>query len=231
MPRRKKEPEVPGTLKGSILHRVHALMNSRHVLLAPFPVDPERVYQCLWTPDESRALQLLSGRHNDVLTKDDKFSITGVLHGDQKYAVKVTMPRPLPLKAWGAQTIPFGDLPLEVAMPIAEWLPTWLEYGADCARMGAAIVALANNCRTWGQVVRLWPDLLNLLESKGRMKVERAAKQSAYPESVVTYDDAGKRVFIDGFRPENFAPLTAMLAECLMLPTTNGEHVATVSQP
>ncbi len=199
-----------------------AMMDNRRRLLAPFPIAAEQLYRLAWTPEERAALRVLAKREN-MFREGKKIYIRGLQMGDRERTVHVNLKRELPMPGYTLD-IRFDTLPPEIADPIREWAPRWRELKAEGNRIASKVESVAQICRTYGQLYRLWPDILSLFDQEGREKVDHARSKSPYPCEVLVWEDPEvegvppKPVLHEKFRPEAFAPFTDMIAECLMLP-------------
>ncbi len=213
---------------------VHSMMENRHRLLAPFPLDPMAIYPFFWTAEERKALDTLKG--HPELIRNWK-SVILHQHFDGKKSDKIvlakigiSLPEEMP-KVRGA--LDARELPEEMQEKLREWVPYWMSLRNDTKKLVAKIKDTACVCKTYGQVARLWPDLEGFFPQWGRSKVANAKVRSAYPERALEWSrnpETGEHEceLQDKFKPESFVPFAEMIAECLMLPNTPGGHTATV---
>lgn len=233
MRRRKKSVNefVNERLKG----RIGALMDNRRRLLAPFPVPAERIYRAMWTPEERLAIRTLA-RHKEFMREGTNVTVRfAATLGEERKVVAVTarMRQSLPMPGFGI-TVPFENLELEHSDAIQAWVPKWMELKQEQNRMLVKLEQCGKVCKTFGQLYRLWPDILSFFSEDGAQTIRNAKVKSALPEGVLEYrGEDGSPYPVPRlkamFSPEAFTPFTSMIAECLMLPEDNTTEVATVA--
>lgn len=226
MRRRNNSPRY--FISEELVKRVHGLMDNRRRLLAPFPVDPQAVYEAGWTKEEREAIALLRRKEGQLLREGKSMKLAFRMR-DKDFVVALTLPVEQPM-AWHF-TLRLKDLPKDMAVSIAHWIPLWWNLNAEQARLAAKIKDCARVCKTYGQLYRMWPDVLSLMNDRGKEKIGSARVRSAYPQDayrVERLEEGAQLLLREEFRPEAFEPFTAMIAECLMLPETNLEEVARV---
>lgn len=232
MGRRRKSQSPQTFISEELLGRVNKLMDNRRRLLAPFPVDARAVYNAGWTAEEHAAIKVLETTREGLLRKGRTLHLR--FHSKEKgkdYTIAIQAGEDLPMAQFAFQML-LKDLPVDLKEPIARWIPEWWKLHVEQVRLGAKVKACAHVCRTYGQLHRMWPDVLSLLNDRGKEKIGNARVRSAYPESAFKWsdDEEGNRVgeLREDFKPEAFAPFTGMIAECLMLPEREIVEVAKI---
>lgn len=234
MARRKKKVAVKEFLLGDFKARVRSLMENRRRLLHPFPVDAMAVYRSAWTTREYEALSMLFRAHGGMLFRHSKIVLINGFELDAKrYRIVVKLPEDMPANEYYNTIIAWNNLPIEFAHPIAEWLPHWLQHKEELDKLLNKIEEVAAVCQTYGQLYRLWPDILGFLDERGRATISAARAQSQYPDGAWQWGRTDtlqweKRGLKEEFKPEAFAPFNAVIAECLMLPEIKGEEIGSV---
>jgi hypothetical protein len=219
------EKDIEVWIRDQMGSKVESMMNNRHMLMVPFPVPAMDVYMTLWTPAQLEAMNLFRGIH--VLKMHREFTIIGCPGPDGKGIRRVTVTmdedHPLPRDL----NMPFAGLPDGMRELIQAWIPTWMQYNKETMNVVSKVKRIGSVCSTYGQVVRLWPELQGFLGEWGAEKVHKAKAKSPYPDGAIKWvdpdpTDSNVDVVADGledeFKPETYAPLTHMIAECLMLP-------------
>ncbi len=228
--RRRKKPlsNASAFLASTLKPRIEALMDNRHRLLATFPIEPMELYQQFWTEEEANALELLQQRaglidstctvgvfssplqHNGMRVRANITVQLGAAHPDPQSPIDVT------------------SLPVDMQAKIAEWIPYWLGFEREKNALLMKLEEVGRVCTTYGQIVRLWPDLEGFFDAAGRRTMELKAVQSPLPKRAFVYD-SGQIVLAPGLRPEALAPFAETIAECLLLPEVSGIHTARVT--
>lgn len=232
--RRRKKQTVKDFVNKNLKSEISKLMDNRRKLLAPFPIDPMELYHLVWTAQEWDALNVLD-HHADLFRRSSILDLIGFPINKRTMKVHINLPQAMPAKNrfYGTE-MKWEDVPLNLANPIVEWAALWQELNLPQQCLLTKLEEVAGVCTTFGQVYRLWPDLLGFFDKKGRTKIDTARAQSKYPDEVTTWqwDEARQRNFLvlrDEFKPEAFAPFTDVIAECLMLPLTEDKEVATLT--
>lgn len=218
-------------LKDDLTARVNKLMDNRRRLLAPFPVDERAVYEAGWTNVERDAINLLV-RRNENLLRTGKTVKLVFRNNDRDWHVLITLPEEHVMPAY-LFTLALKDLPMGLKQPIVQWIPQWHALMQEQGKLLFKIGECAKVCKTYGQLYRMWPDILSFFDEDGKQKIGKARVRSAYPDDAMIFehlDDQGKTVarLRPEFTPEAFAPFTGMIAECLMLPFKESVEVAKV---
>lgn len=234
MARRKKKVAVKEFLLGDLKDRVRSLMENRRRLLHPFPVDAMAVYRSAWTTREYEAISMLARSHGEKMFRRSRIMLIRGFELDAKrYRIIMKLPEDMPTNEYYNTIIAWSNLPIEFAHPIAEWLPHWLQHKEELDKLLNKIEEVAAVCQTYGQVYRLWPDILGFFDERGRATIDAARTQSKYPDGVWQWEKTDtlqweKRGLKEEFKPEAFAPFNAVIAECLMLPKIEGEEIGSV---
>lgn len=217
-------------LKDDLTARVNNLMDNRRRLLAPFPVDALAVYNAGWTDIERDAIGVLR-RRNENLLRTGKTVKLVFRNNDRDWHIMVMLPEECVMPAY-LFTLALKDLPMELRRPIVEWIPQWYSLHQEQRSLLSKITECAEVCKTYGQLYRMWPDILSFFDDDGKWKIDSARVRSAYPEDAFGcehLDDGGRRLYLRAeYTPEAFAPFTSMIAECLMLPFKDSVEVAKV---
>ena len=208
---------------------VNKLMDNRRRLLAPFPLDPDVLYEMVWTPKELDAMEVLS-KHSDMLHMSSTFKL---VKPKSELVIHVHLPQGRPGNGYRSE-IAWSRVPKEAQELILEWGKEWLALHKQQNQLINKLEDLSKQCNTYGQLYRLWPDLLGFFGERGKEKVEAAQMKSKLPDGVliVDYNEEGHRATVvlkEAYRPEAFEPFSTVIAECLMLPTHEGKEVATIS--
>lgn len=216
------------TLKESfntdVIPKIKKLLENRHRILAPFPADPLEIYALFWDDTEREAIQILKRREGLLVTRN----FFGLDCSDPKThiscKIRVTLPTSMPIP-W--ETISTYNLPAPMDTQIREWVPVWVAYRKETTALVLKVEELAAKCSTYGQALRIWPELLGLFPAEAKERLDKARSVSKYPDAVRLF--GGSATLMEGFRPEDYAPFTATLAEALMLPfEDNLRHLASV---
>lgn len=231
---RRRNTGVKGFITEDLKKQVDALMDNRRRLLAPFPIAAEQIYRWAWSPEERTAIRVLAKRAR-MLREGKKIYINGWGSDGRERTIHVNLKRELPMPGYTLD-VQIASLPIEIAEPIREWAPRWHELKVEQNQLVNKVGTVAHVCKTYGQLYRLWPDILSLFNQEGREKVDYARVKSPYPPGVMGYkvDDetmpaSAQRVLLPEYQPEAFAPFTDMIAECLMLPHGDEFEVGYVS--
>ncbi len=211
--RNKGEKDVSAHIREHLAPAVTRLMVNRHKLMAPLPVPAADIYQLLWADKHRDAFEILEG--TGVLRLHRSFKITDVEIGYPSMAtgaIRITCDKDVPMAR--DMTIPMAMIPDSMRELINPWMHEWLRYRDETAKVEQQVNRVGRACSTWGQVVRIWPDLQGFLGEWGKEKVHGAKVKSPYPNAVLYLDGSLE----EGFMPEVFEPFSNMLAECLMMP-------------
>lgn len=229
--RRRRGQSAQAFISEEMVKQVNGLMDNRRRLLAPFPVEPRAIYNACWTAEEHEAIAVLE-RREGLLRRGRTLKLR--FHVKEKrtdYTITIQCGEDLPMVQFAMESLLTG-LPMELKVPIAHWIPEWWKLHVDQVKLVAKIKACAHVCKTYGQLHRMWPDVLSLLNDKGKEKIGSARVRSAYPEGAYKWSDDGNGNRVgklrDDFTPEAFAPFTGMIAECLMLPEKEIVEVAKI---
>jgi hypothetical protein len=226
MRRRKTKKTISEVLKKEVAQAVRRVMDNRHVLLAPFPLDPLDIYRRFWSEEEWQALKIL--QHRDGLVSTGRyFYMTDlpILRDAVHSSITVNLPSPQPICS--GSTARFRMLPAAMQDAIVEWGKTWVQLQQDTVAVVARLEMVAQVCTTYGHVHRLWPQLASFLPEVGRKKLAAAKVQSAYPEEALMFK--GSKTLKREFEPAMFSAVNTVLAEALMLPEGDRVHVAVVN--
>lgn len=228
------EKDVERWIRDEMASKVEVMMTNRHMLMIPFPIPAMDLYTSLWSPAQHLAMDTLRG--TSLLKMYREFTIIGCPgpdgRGIRRVAVRLDEELPLPRE----KEMSFADLSDEQRAAVQAWIPEWLRYQQETNKVVELVKLVGRVCATYGQVVRLWPELQGFLGEWGAERVHKAKAKSPYPEAVLewTEDTDQERMTSDGtlkeeFRPITFEPFSHMIAECLMLPEIEGiAHVARV---
>lgn len=210
-----------------LIPEIKRLLDNRQRVLAQFPIDPLQLYEMFWTDREREALQLLQRREGVLMTRNH-FNLARVPTDSSKVPhvkVRVMMPTSLPLPF--DSNIMFDDLPHTMRLQVVQWAPIWMNYKVEEVTTVSKVERLASVCSTLGQAIRIWPELLSLYPADAKERLEKARALSKYPDVVRLFD--GSATLLEEFRPEAYAPFTAILAEASLLPTmTDMRHRAII---
>lgn len=238
--RRRRRETVQSFATETLTAKVGKLMDSRRRLLAPFPLVPEKIYRAAWTPEERTALKVCA-KHKDLLKMGSTLQVilptmVGTDHAKATITIKLNQALPMP---GYVLSVPYDNLSFEQVHALHEWVPKWAELNMQQISLVAKVKEVGKVCKTYGQLHRLWPDILSFFNDVGSRTVMSARARSPYPREVmqpryVRNKDDGFEVVGDialrpEFTPEAFAPFTSMIAECLMLPENEDKEVASVT--
>lgn len=220
--------------KNSVLDRVDNLMKGRRQLLAPFPIPAEDIYRLCFTDVQLEALEVLADRP-DILRTTRQVYIANIPRELSAYqpegsvlraCVKLENPRPGEVMI----SIDIAHLPTPMRSSIAEWVKHWTQCELERKRMWLRLHRLGEQCSTWGQVYRIWPDLISFMDEHHAKRIQQAKAKSPLPPMM---DRWGPEQVNEGIHPEwlpeAFAPFTTLLAECLMLPPPEGPEVGSIA--
>lgn len=207
-------------VKEDLVRKIGRLMDNRRRILAPFPVAAEELYWLAWTKQERAAIELLLPHREKLFEMSAVMLITNYEFMDSKrYRIVVRLPQELPAKHRYNTIVEWGDVPIELAKPIMDWFPLWKQHKDERNELLIKLETVAKYCRTYGQVYRIWPDLLGFFDEEGREKINSAKTKSKLPDELLVWDrELGKVALMESFRPAAFERFTTMIAECLMLP-------------
>ena len=127
------------------------------------------------------------------------------------------------------------DLTSDIAEKISHWLPETLKFGQETTDLAERIEQLASVCNTYGQLIRMWPELEGFMPPAVQTKIAEAAAISKYPEKAFKHSfskelNTAVRTLRPEFKPTALAPFNALIAECLMLPQVPGGFIATANR-
>ena len=228
---RRRNKTVNEFVNENLKGKVSGLMDSRRRLLAPFPVAAERIYRSVWTPEERAAIRVCVKR-KEFLREGNRIvlKMPVVLRGDETMTtvvgMTISLKQPLPMPGYSV-SVPYENLEPEHVAALQEWAPRWIELRQEQNRLLTRLEQCGKVCKTFGQLYRLWPDILSFFGEAGQQKVREARVRSAYPDAVLLFD--GAKSLRPEWAPETFAPFTSMIAECLMLPENSDTEVATIA--
>lgn len=232
MRRKERGQSAQAFISEELVRKINTLMDNRRRLLAPFPVEARAIYDASWTAEEHEAIKLLQERRKGLLRMGRRIRLR--FHSKEKqkdYSITIQCKEDLPMPQLAFELF-LKDLPNELKVPIAHWVPEWAKLHVEQLKLVAKVKRCASVCKAYGQLHRMWPDILSLLDDKGKEKIGAARVRSAYPEKALTFLNKadGPRIteIREEFRPEAFAPFTAMIAECLMLPENNSVEIAKI---
>lgn len=235
--RRRKNPERDAKtfVTGELKTKVMKLMENRHRLIAPFPVDLEALYQLMWTDEQREALKVLSGREGLLRTRSQmtiqeipiprQRTADGDVEPERIVSAVVNLPQSRPM--CHASSLLYADLPVSMRDQVFDWTPVWLQYKRETDELARKVEQVGEACSTYGQVFRIWPDLQGFFGEIGRDRINSMVVASRYPDAVRLFD--GAQTLKPEFRPEAFEKYTMWIAESLMLPEHEGNHIAIVS--
>jgi hypothetical protein len=217
-------------IKEDLKTRIGQMMDNRRRILAPFPVAAEDLYWLAWTKQERTAIELLLPYGENLFEMGAVMLLTNYEFMDaKKYRITVRLPQEMPAKQRYNTIVEWGEVPIEFAKPIVDWFPLWKQHKDERNELLTKLENVADYCKTYGQVYRVWPDLLGFFDEEGREKINSAKVKSKLPDDLMIWDhDLGKEVLMEEFRPAAFEPFTTMIAECLMLPEIDAKEVGTV---
>lgn len=222
--RRRRGQSPQSFMSEELVQKVNGLMDNRRRLLAPFPVEARAIYDSGWSAQEHEAMSILEARMPDLLRKGHTIKLR--FHSKEKqrdYTITVHSEEALPMASFAMEML-LKDLPMELKKPIVCWIPEWWKLHYEQVTLVAKVKECANVCKTYGQLYRMWPDILSLFGDKGREKIGSARVRSAYPDAAHKWDEESQSLQLrEEFKPEAFAPFTSMIAECLMLPLARAD--------
>jgi len=228
--RRRRKESVQSFVSETLTAKIGKLMDSRRRLLAPFPIVPEKIYRAAWTPEERTALKVCA-KHKELLRMGQTLNVilptmVGEHHAKANITIKLNQQLPMP---GYVLSVPYDNLSFEQVQALHEWVPRWWELNKQQLELVAKAKETAKICKTYGQLYRLWPDILSFFNDAGSRVVSNARVKSPYPEAAMYYGGQSEKQLRPEFTPEAFAPFTSMIAECLMLPENEDKEVATVA--
>jgi len=227
--RARRGTAAQGFVKEDLVKKIGRLMDNRRRILAPFPVAAEDLYWLAWTKQERAAIELLFPYRESLFKTSSVLLITNYELDSKKYRITVCLPQQMPAKQRFNTIVEWGDVPIELAKPIMDWFPIWKQHKDERDELLAKLEIVADFCRTYGQVYRIWPDLLGFFNEKGREKINSAKMKSKLPDELLVWDHKlGKKVLIEQFRPAAFERFTTIIAECLMLPEIDAQEVGSI---
>lgn len=222
--RHRGESNASKFVSQSLRDRISALMDNRRRLLAQFPIDPMEIYRLFWNEQTWAARATLIKAHGEgifvrlrdipIFGRIDQINPTGTTR------IMVRLPEEQPMSfGWKLQ---FINLPEDMQTQIKEWAVYWQQHINEKQELIKAVETVADVCKTYGHVYRLWPDLLGFFGEYGKAKIAQSKAKSRLPNAVYMYDrDKSAFIMKPEFKPEAFAKFSEMIAECLMLPETD----------
>lgn len=233
--RKKKGPEGAEHLKGFVKSQANKLMENRHRLLAPFPYEPAEVHGQMFNMAEWDAIQTLMLRPGLVATSN-WFCIDGVkvFLQDGTVGVRKVTIRCSNLPMPDNPTLAMELLPPEMKEKIGDWGMTWYRLKRETNSVITKLDQLARHCNTYGQIVRVWPELAGFMGQHARFTIDNARVKSRLPEGVMDVQvdkETWTKTYTlnEQWQPKAFEGLNLLIAEALMLPFVEGQHVATVA--
>lgn len=223
---RKKKITIKEAFKEELIPRINKLLYSRRVLLAPFPVEPMDIYSLVWSEEEHKAIRVIRGREGALNTRNHVFVGQVPQESIVPFKIRVMLRENMPVP-WD-NYVDFARLRPSAQKDILQWVPLWKGFTEENEQLIWKVEQLAAKCATYGQAVRIWPDLLSLYPEEARARLEIARAASRYPDEVRLFD--GSHTLREEFRPEAYAPFTAILAEALLLPHTESKSIATLER-
>lgn len=231
---KRRDPAGKAELNGYVKNQVTKLMDNRHRLLAPFPFTAAEVHALFFSVDETIAIQRLE--HRGLINTSSWFYIDGVkvagVNNSDTIVRKVTFHcdnLPMPSN----NTLSMALLPPDMKREIAEWGQKWYRLQSETNRVTVKVESLARHCKTFGQIVRVWPEMQGFLGEHARHAVDNARVKSRYPEGVMEWrrgDDGIPHTSLsEEWQPKALEEYNLYLAEALMLPYSDGKHVATMT--
>lgn len=228
--RDKSDKNVKHYLTSTLTEMLNKMTLNRANLLAPLPVPMTTLWKYLWSDREEHAIKLLLKECPKALDRDWAFYVAGHFNRrlEQKVAYTFNLgTTPLPM---GGRALEFNILPEDMQETLIEWEVRRIELVDQGKELAGKVKAMSNVCTTYGQVNRLWPELLSFFTSVGQAKVGEARAKSKLHDDCYIWERTGE-VRWDGearFRntgivkeewlPAAFARHTELIAECLMLP-------------
>jgi hypothetical protein len=230
MGKRRRGTAAQDFVKGDLVRKIGRMMDNRRRILAPFPVAAEELYWLAWTKQERAAIELLLPYGDKLFEMSTVMLLKNYKFMDsKKYRITVRLPQLMPAKHHYNTSMEWGDVPIELAKPIMDWFPIWKQHKDERNELLTKLETVAEYCRTYGQVYRIWPDLLGFFDEKGREQINSAKMKSKLPDELFVWDrELRKEVLAEEFRPAAFERFTAMIAECLMLPDVDTHEVGSI---
>lgn len=216
-------------VKEDLVRKIAQMMDNRRRILAPFPVAAEDLYWLAWTKQERAAIELLLPHGENLFEMGAVMLLTNYEFNSKKYRITMRLPQVMPAKHRYNTIMEWGDVPIEFAKPIVDWFPLWKQHWDERNELLTKLEDVADYCRTYGQVYRVWPDLLGFFDEEGREKINSAKAKSKLPDDLLVWDrELGEMTLTEEFRPAAFERFTTMIAECLMLPEIDAKELATI---
>ena len=217
-------------VKEDLVRKIGRIMDNRRRILAPFPVAAEELYWLAWTKQERAAIELLLPHGKNLFEMSVVMLLTNYEFVDaKKYRITVRLPQQMPAKHCYNTIVMWDEVPIELAKPIVDWFPLWKQHWDERNELLTKLENVADYCKTYGQVYRVWPDLLGFFDEEGREKINSAKAKSKLPDDLLVWDrELGEMALKEEFRPAAFEHFTTMIAECLMLPEIDAKELATI---
>jgi len=216
--------DLPGVIQKMSINRAN--------LLAPLPMPLDKLWGYLWSEREEQALRILMKECPKALDRDWDFFVGK--HWNPKIEQHVRASIQI-AEGWptARREVDINIMPEEVRGNYLEWEATRYRLTQQGDDLIAKVRKLEDVCTTYGQLNRLWPDLLSLFNQKGRTVVEAArVKSKLHPNCYLWEATDEKRwdgkaiqrntgMLREEWLPAAFVKHTEFIAECLMLPAAD----------
>lgn len=224
MRRKSKAKKFKEQLDNQFSETVDAAMKRRHILMAPFPLDPEAVYAKMWSEEEREAIRVLSPRSMMRSARVLYFNVPTTGEGRARVSLSIGDEKPI----CASQSLEWGLFTKEEKQKIREWVRMWSQYARDTKNVQGAVADVVTVCNTLGQVARIWPDLVNFMSESQREVIKAMSVKAPYPREAMYVDNSGRSMPYERYAPARFEKMNMLLAEALMLPEIEGlTHIAT----
>lgn len=235
MGRRRKNPD--NTAIGDLISVCNNMMHNRSRVLNPFTIDPLIFYDYVWNNRHDRdEINRLHATYPTAFNTEDSINITvaeevpvnvnfNEFLGDIPFMVRtridrvlIALPTPLPMvttnATWRTNNVKLTmeSFPDDIQNNLREWVSTEASLYIEKYLLGMKLEELECAAKTPGQAYRLWPEIINLLPTSQRARIENAKAKSRLTAS---QDDIAK------FTPSCLTKYNALIAEaCLFDPIT-----------
>ncbi len=229
MRRGRREGTVKRYLGKDLPEIINKMVRNRADVLAPLPMPLDKLWGYLWTEREEEAIRLLMKDCPRALDRDWDFVVDKHMNPVLEQNVRVTIQIN---EGWptARRAVNVGIMPEHVQQQYLEWEATRYKLTQQGRDLIAKLDKLDDVCTTYGQLNRLWPELLSLFNERGQATVGAAKAKSKLHENCYLWESTGQErwdgeavmrntgMLREEWLPAAFVRHTELIAECLMLP-------------
>lgn len=187
MTRVRLDTRLKGEERRNITWKVfEMLQNRRSMLHTGWDDEPYEFYLKLFPIEIRNACQTIAtvndGKFQNIVNTDTDAVVKLTVDGDEE-RVKIKWGRKLPCipSGWGEET----GITIKEAhpawLPLANFVREWNEFMAVETAVSSLVAHVTDNCNTFGQIHRVWPDLLPTIGGAKVDAAERQKRKSSLP--------------------------------------------------